>query len=169
MTIGTRIKTLRKAEKLSQGELAKKIGVAQSLIAYLESGNGTGTTHIASIARALNVDAHWLETGEGSQTLNFTRPTEITKTYRKEIEEVIKLMEAADDRGCQKALIAVMDALDAHRAWKNSLPRPQDADELGELSSRLVRDLLPESVESENVSNDVYRAENGAARKDKRH
>ena len=80
-------------------------------------------------------------------------------------------MSSSDDRGRAKALIAVQDALDAHKAWQNSLPRAQEVDEIAENSRRLAQKLLPEIIEREKMStNDVYRAESNAlARKDKRH
>lgn len=55
------------AGKLSQEQLARKVGVSQGLIAQIEKGTNQGSKHIASIARALNVSADWLETGLGQR------------------------------------------------------------------------------------------------------
>ncbi len=171
MSIGQRVKSLRKERKLSQAELSKKLGIDQSLISYLESGRGTGSSHIASLAHALGVNAHWLETGIGSPELGHTPPVTVEKKYCKEIEEAIKLMEATDDRGRLKMLIAMQDALDAHKAWKNSLPRAQQEGEITETEfvTRLAQKALTgileiekESIEKE--SNDVYNPENTGAR-----
>lgn len=176
MTIGKRIKYRRKALGLLQSELASAVGVNHSLISYLESDKQDGTAHVATIARALKVNAVWLQTGEGDPFDSELLTREVTKTYFKEIEEVIKLMESTDERGRLKILIAAKDALDAHRAWKNSLPRSQEvnemqeANEINELASQLEKRLLSESlenIESETPPNDVYHADQAANQKDK--
>lgn len=50
---------------MSQGALAKAAGMAQPTIWRLVSGNASGTTRVFDIARALNINAQWLSTGEG--------------------------------------------------------------------------------------------------------
>lgn len=67
MSIGTRIKLLRKEAKWSQIELADKVGLKQSTISDLEVGKSTGTTYLAQIAQVLGVNALWLETGKGAR------------------------------------------------------------------------------------------------------
>lgn len=67
MSIGTRIKLLRKEAKLSQIELAERVGLKQSTISDLEVGKSTGTTYLAQIAQVLGVNALWLETGKGAR------------------------------------------------------------------------------------------------------
>jgi transcriptional regulator with XRE-family HTH domain len=167
--IGQRIRQKRKEINLTQDALAALIGMRQSYIAQLENGIINESTKVASIAHILGVNALWLERGSGKPNLDYVHPVGIPKTYCKEIEEVIKLMESTDDRGRRRALIAVEDTVEAYQARKNSLPRAQSVDELGELSGHLALDLLPESVESEEESNAVYRAENGVVQKDKHH
>lgn len=68
MSIGSRIKEARRAAKLTQKELAKKVGMAQASLSELETGESQGTTLIASFAAALGVSALWLETGRGQMT-----------------------------------------------------------------------------------------------------
>jgi len=70
MSIGSRIREARKNAKLSQKELALKVGVKQSTISELETGESAGTTLLASFASALGVNALWLETGKGSPSQN---------------------------------------------------------------------------------------------------
>jgi phage repressor protein C with HTH and peptisase S24 domain len=65
MSIGSRIKEARKAAKLTQKELAKKVGMAQASLSELETGESQSTTLVASLAAALGVSALWLETGKG--------------------------------------------------------------------------------------------------------
>ena len=66
MSIGSRIKEARRAKKLTQKELAAKVGMAQASLSELETGESQGTTMIASFAAALGVNALWLETGKGA-------------------------------------------------------------------------------------------------------
>ncbi len=39
MNFGTKLKTLRKGQKLTQQQLAERIGVAKSVVSYYESGD----------------------------------------------------------------------------------------------------------------------------------
>jgi transcriptional regulator with XRE-family HTH domain len=73
---GERLRTARKAAKLSQEQLAAKTGHAcsQANISKLESGVATGSEFTAQLARALRVDAYWLATGEGDPALPGTLP-----------------------------------------------------------------------------------------------
>jgi phage repressor protein C with HTH and peptisase S24 domain len=68
MSIGSRIKEARTQAKLSQKALAQKVGMSQSSLSELETGESSGTTLIASFAAALGVNALWLETGKGPVT-----------------------------------------------------------------------------------------------------
>lgn len=68
MSIGSRIREARRAAKMTQKELAKKVGLAQASLSELETGESQGTTMIASFAAALGVSALWLETGKGPTT-----------------------------------------------------------------------------------------------------
>jgi len=190
MTIGQRIKRMRTEAGLSQAKLSEKVGVDRSLISQLESDKGTGTSHVAALAYALNVNALWLQTGKGRPDVGYTPPIEIAQNYGKEVDAILELLESTDDRGKQKALIAVQDTLDAHKAWKNSLPRAHEVDEstehgidvnkiATEEAGRLVQELMPEILErvkimkSEHKSStsDVYISEKQEARdrNNKRH
>ncbi len=67
MSIGTRIKEARRDKKLTQKQLADKVGIKQPTLSELENGDSAGTTMIASFAAALGVNALWLETGKGEK------------------------------------------------------------------------------------------------------
>lgn len=71
-----RLKKARFEKGISQKELASRIGRAQSAIAALESGRNKESTNIATIAKALDVDPVWLETGVG-QMKNNNKPIEV--------------------------------------------------------------------------------------------
>lgn len=65
MTIADRLKQAREKLGLTQLQLAENAGVAQGTIANIENGIRKKPREITSIARALSVDAGWLETGKG--------------------------------------------------------------------------------------------------------
>lgn len=69
-SLGQRIKDHRKKAKLSQGSLGGKVGLDQTVISKLERGEIHETTKIGGLAKALNVDAYWLETGIGNPNPN---------------------------------------------------------------------------------------------------
>jgi transcriptional regulator with XRE-family HTH domain len=50
---------------MTQKALAEKIGIKQSTLSELETGESAGTTYLARIASVLNYNALWLETGKG--------------------------------------------------------------------------------------------------------
>jgi transcriptional regulator with XRE-family HTH domain len=62
---GERIFTARKHAKLTQIELAKAVGMAQSTLGELEYV-GNGSTYTAQIAKACGVRPDWLARGEGA-------------------------------------------------------------------------------------------------------
>lgn len=63
ITLGERIRYMRKVCSISQTELAKQANITQPVISELESGKAQTSGHTASIAHVLGVDAYWLETG----------------------------------------------------------------------------------------------------------
>lgn len=54
-------------KKWSQEELARRSGVSQGLISQFENGVNKGSSYLIAIARALDVEADWLETGKGNK------------------------------------------------------------------------------------------------------
>lgn len=65
MSVGNRIRSLRRTLKLSQPELAKKSGVGQSTISDLENDKkSTSAENMLSIANALGVSTGFLLTGD---------------------------------------------------------------------------------------------------------
>lgn len=67
-TLGGRIASVRKAQKITQAELAKLVGIGQSSIALLESGSTNATHHAVALAQALQVPLQWLIHGKISET-----------------------------------------------------------------------------------------------------
>ena len=66
MTIGERIKVLRKEKNLSMEDFGSVIGMGKSAVSRIENGvNGTTDQTIRSICREFGINEHWLRTGEG--------------------------------------------------------------------------------------------------------
>lgn len=73
MTLGERIKKVRKALDLTQREFGERIAMRQNSVAQIEMGRGTSDQTIFAICREFSVDEHWLRTGEGGDTVKFVQ------------------------------------------------------------------------------------------------
>lgn len=60
-----RLKEARKLAKITQKVLGDRVGIPQSTIAALETGEHRTARNLTEIAAALGVDALWLATGKG--------------------------------------------------------------------------------------------------------
>lgn len=70
MTIGERIKKIRKKEKLTQSEFASRIGLSQNTIANYELDRRIPSEQVnISICREFNVNHNWLVDGKGEPFL----------------------------------------------------------------------------------------------------
>ncbi len=70
MTIGERIKLLRKELKMNQAEFGQRIGLKQAAIGLYENGNrSVSEQSITLISQVYQVRAEWLRTGEGPQRI----------------------------------------------------------------------------------------------------
>ncbi len=63
-TLGERLRESREKKKLSQQELADKVGVSQQAIGKIESGVTQNPRNLKAIAAVLDVAEHWLQFGE---------------------------------------------------------------------------------------------------------
>ncbi len=104
MSIGTRIREARKSVKMTQAQLAKKVGMSQGTLSELETGESDGTTLIGSIAAALGVNALWLETGRGlagpeaTSDAEDVRQAEMILAFKDETA-LLDFYRRTDDRG----------------------------------------------------------------------
>lgn len=73
-SLGDNLKSIRKAKKMTQKELAQKSGVKQSVISDLETGNAKSTGSILELANALGVTAEELKKGAVSSLDNNVAP-----------------------------------------------------------------------------------------------
>lgn len=69
-----RLKWAREKSGLTQTQLSALVAMTQGAYSKLERG-GEGSIRTTSIARVLNVDPYWLETGNGTPSLNGDDPT----------------------------------------------------------------------------------------------
>ena len=69
MTIGERIKKVRKENDYTQQALADRIGIKQNSIALIESGKRNASDQvILAICREFNLNEEWLRTGDGEKS-----------------------------------------------------------------------------------------------------
>lgn len=74
MELQDRLKTARKAKKLSQAEVAEHInGLSQSAYSQLESGKSRTTTKLIELASLFGVNTNWLATGQGEMVIQTPR------------------------------------------------------------------------------------------------
>lgn len=76
MKLGDRLRLARQRSGLSQKALAESVGIGQSAIASIERGDTRKSTNTVSLARTLDCDPYWLETGEGTPEATYPRYTE---------------------------------------------------------------------------------------------
>lgn len=66
MTLGERIKKIRKSKELTQQEFCERIGLKRNSISLVESGKrNISDQAILSICREFNVREEWIRTGKG--------------------------------------------------------------------------------------------------------
>ena len=116
-TLGENLKSIRKAKKMTQKELAQKSGVKQSVISDLETGNAKSTGSILELANALGVTAEELKksiigeidnnvdpiTAKLIQVLSWVQAGEMTSVETinpTEINEWLPPLSADDPDGC---------------------------------------------------------------------
>ena len=73
MNFGERLKMLRKGQKLTQQELANRLGVAKSVVSYYESGDRFPSYDVLiKIARTFHVTTDYLLDIERNHTIDVT-------------------------------------------------------------------------------------------------
>ncbi len=78
MSLGERIKKVRKGLDLTQQEFANRIGSSANVLTNYETGrrNPSGSV-INNICKEFNVREEWLRTGEGEMFIQVTRDEQI--------------------------------------------------------------------------------------------
>ena len=104
MTINERIRELRVALELSQPEFGRTIGLSQSSLTMIETGNRKVTDRtVTYICLAYDVSEKWLRTGEGKMFNEQDRDAEIA--------EYIGSVLSEEDDSFQKRLISALSRM----------------------------------------------------------
>lgn len=120
MSIGERIRALRKHLNMNQNDLGNKIGLASNTITNYETGRRNPSNQVLElICREFNVSENWLRTGEGQMFVELP----IEDEFFKAASQISK----ADDKLGMQILIEY---------WK-----------LDEDGKRLLRDFIIHIVE----------------------
>jgi len=83
MTIGARIKQVRKEREETQKEFADKLGLKQNTIATYEMGRiAPSDRTIFDICDKFGVNEEWLRTGEGEMLVKKTREQELREFFQ---------------------------------------------------------------------------------------
>lgn len=122
MELKNRIKQARKYSRLSQKELAEKIGITQPSLSELETGKSQSTSYIASIARACGVDAFWLESGKGTMLSQAGH----TNTLR----EHAGTYQTTNDDDCTDPSLLTYPEMLPISAWDDTTPLAEDETEV---------------------------------------
>lgn len=82
MTIGERIRRIRKDNSLTMEKFGARIGIKQNSLSLLESGrNNPSDQTILSICREFHVDPDWLRTGEGEPYRTRSKEQELAALF----------------------------------------------------------------------------------------
>ena len=107
MTIGDRVKVIRKEARLTQKEFGDKIAVRTSSVCMIERGSANITDRTKrDICNAFRINMKWLETGEGEMHMPERTPmqmlivelSDILNTYPAIAEFVSTASERMDAR-----------------------------------------------------------------------
>lgn len=105
MTIGNRVKTIRKSLKLSQEQFAKQIQINQRTLSSIERDVTSLTDrNLQQICRVFGIEEHWLRTGEGEMRCEAT----VDEKLRAWVDEVL----SGRPDSIRYAFLAVMSNLD---------------------------------------------------------
>ena len=123
-TFGERLKEARKDAKLSQGSLAKLVGLKQPTISELEA-DGKGSTYTAMLAKVLNVSAVWLADGKGSKKDNAAILDRREPVNDSEVSVTIPLLDIL--MNVEQGQNDALDSFKLTRHWVNKkLPQIKD-------------------------------------------
>jgi transcriptional regulator with XRE-family HTH domain len=125
-TLGKRVRGLRKTHGLTQTQLAQKVGVSQSAISDIESGDTKvilGPT-MTALCAALRTNAEWLQTGQGSPAPAVTtgiEEGELLAIFRA-LPDELRMALITTARSMQAATAAAPSALNPFAGRSRSQP-----------------------------------------------
>lgn len=130
-SLAARLKTARTVRKLTQIQLAAAAGMAQSDISKLERGDSLTSVALPSLARALQCDVDWLDTGDGEPDYGrvrrgwpfprVDRARFVALTDRDQAHVETRLLVAIEECEAKTGI----GAEDAAKAYKNTLSKPR--------------------------------------------
>ncbi len=83
MTMGERIKKVRRFNDLTQREFGERISIKQNSVAQIEMGRNTSDQTISAICKEFNVSEEWLRTGAGEMFLQISKEDELASAVNK--------------------------------------------------------------------------------------
>lgn len=99
MTIAERVKQKRTDLRLTQAELAKRIGISQQSLQKIEDGRTQNPRKLLNLAKALQCDAEWLLLGAASEvrenTSSYTNSSSTLQPLETHLRPVITTPQAA--------------------------------------------------------------------------
>ncbi len=114
MSIGSRIKKLRKELELTQTEFASRIGSVQNTVTGYESGRRNPSSPVISlICREFGVSESWLRTGEGEMF--------IEETPDEKFMRVAKAIASSDSKSDQMIRRTLLYFFEMDEAGKETL------------------------------------------------
>lgn len=129
MSIGERLKLIRKESGLNQTEFGARINLSQTTIGLYESNNRSITDRaLSQICSTFNINETWLKTGEGEMRRAtsplFLRDSSLDTTDREIIESYIHMTPTQRQfiKDWIQNIAATMDAPDAASAAPPSEP-----------------------------------------------
>lgn len=82
MTENQRMKAVRKALKMNQGDFGKHLGISYAAVSMAERElNNVSEQNIRAMVREFRVNEHWLRTGEGDMFLTVLPENEIMASF----------------------------------------------------------------------------------------
>ena len=120
MTLGIKIKRRRKAMKLSQGELADRVGINATHLSRLETGKYLPSVDVLKkVADVLDVSADYLLSDDDLE------PADVT-ICNKTLAERLRLLDSLDEAD-QVALVHVIDSMLTKHRLRQFLGEPTTA------------------------------------------
>ena len=122
LTLGERIKKVRKEKDLTQQEFGRRIGIKPNSISLIESGSRNASEQvILAICREFDADETWLRTGEGEMLIPKSKTDEIAafvgdilrdeSDFRQKFISVLARMTADEWKILEKKILEIADEI----------------------------------------------------------
>lgn len=119
MNLSARIKAARKHARLTQRELAERVGIAQTAISQLESGKTLRSSYLMDIASVCGVSTFWLAEGAGPMVRDPALMAKLISSGDIPLENAPELARYADEQGAAITLEPI-------QAWDDETPLEDD-------------------------------------------